>query len=148
MVDRLEQQPDVEPEDAPAAGASAVVPKANSSRRSFSNLRRELTDEELTSAAVQRMLLDEIERLDGECDDLRATREKFHACDKRVGVLEERFKSKISLEIMHVTCFLLAGSALGYAASNWSSQQNLSIVALTVGVILSIAGIAAKVIKP
>ena len=148
MVLGNKQQPDIEPEDTPATGAALVAPKGNSGRRSFSNLRRELTDEELTSAAVQRMLLDEIERLDSECDDLRVTRDKFHACDKRVGVLEERFKAKISLEIMHVTCFLLSGSALGYAASNWGSQPTVSMLALIFGGVLAVAGVVAKVVKP
>lgn len=148
MVLGNRQQPDIEPEDTPTAGAVAVASKGNSGRRSFSNLRRELTDEELTSAAVQRMLLDEIERLDSECDDLRVTRDKFYACDKRVGVLEERFKARISLEIMHVTCFLLSGSALGYAASNWASQPTVSILALIFGGVLAVAGVVAKVVKP
>lgn len=141
-------QPDIEPEDTPATGSAVVALKGNSGRRSFSNLRRELTDEELTSVAVQRMLLDEIERLDSECDDLRVTRDKFHACDKRVGVLEERFKAKISLEITHVTCFLLSGSALGYAASNWGSQPTVSMLALIFGGVLAVAGVVAKVVKP
>ncbi|WP_146222854.1 hypothetical protein [Pantoea sp. AG1095] len=142
------QQPDVEPSENVAALPATNTPKGNSGRRSFSNLRRELTDDELTSASVQRMLLDELERLDSECDNLRLVREKFHSCDKRVGVLEERFKAKVSLEIMHVTCFLLSGSALGYAASNWGAQPTVSILALIFGGVLAIAGVVAKVVKP
>lgn len=141
------QQPDVEPSE-PSETITAATPKGNSGRRSFSNLRRELTDEELTSAAVQRMLLDELERLDRECADLCLIRDRFHTCDKRVGILEERFKSKVSLEIMHVTCFLISGSSLGYAASNWGAQPTVSILALIFGGVLAIAGVVAKVVKP
>lgn len=148
MVLGNRQQPDVEPEDTLVTGAPIVASKGNSGRKSFSNLRRELSDEELTSAAVQRMLLDELERLDSECEDLRVIRDKYYASDKRVGVLEERFKSKISLEIMHVTCFLLSGSALGYAASNWGSQPTVSMLALIFGGVLAVAGVVAKVVKP
>lgn len=147
MSDGTGQQPDVEPSDSSAATVT-IAPKGNSGRRSFSNLRRELTDEELTSAAVQRMLLDELERLDRECGDLSSVREKFHTCDKRVGVLEERFKAKVSLEIMHVTCFLISGSALGYGTSNWGAQPTVSLLALIFGGVLAIAGVVAKVIKP
>ena len=143
----ISQQPDVEPSELPEA-AAVVTPKGNSGRRSFSNLRRELTDEELASPSVQRMLLDEIERLDGECGALCSIRDKFHISDKRVGVLEERFKSKVSFEIIHVTCFLISGSSLGYAASNWGTQPAVSYCALFVGGVLAIAGIAAKVVKP
>ena len=148
MAEGSKQQPDIEPDDAATPGRAAVAPKGNSGRRSFSNLRRELTDDELSTPAVQRMLLDEIERLDGECDDLRSTRDKYHSSDKRVGVLEERFKTKISLEIMHVVCFLLSGSALGYAASNWASQPTVSMLALIFGGVLAIAGVVAKVVRP
>ena len=141
-----EPQPDVEPSD--PSEVIAAAPKGNSGRRSFSNLRRELTDEELTSAAVQRMLLDELERLDRECADLGLIRERYHTCDKKVGVMEERFKTKVSLEIMHVTCFLISGSALGYAASNWVAQPTVSLLALVLGGVLAIAGVVAKVVKP
>lgn len=141
------QQPDVEPSD-PSEATASVTPKGSYGRRSFSNLRRELTDDELTSAAVQRMLLDELDRLDRECADLSIIRDQFHTCDKRVGVLEERFKTKVSLEIMHVTCFLISGSSLGYAASNWAAQPTVSLLALILGGVLAVAGVVAKVVKP
>ncbi|WP_175127813.1 hypothetical protein [Achromobacter piechaudii] len=140
---------DVEPEEPSARETAVPVSKGTSGRKSFSNLRRELSDEELSSPAIQRMLLDEIERLDSECGDLRVSRENFHRCDKRVGILEERFRTKVSLEIMHVTCFLLSGSAFGYAASNWTSPPTIvSVLALIFGGVLAIAGIVAKVVKP
>ncbi|HDV5085829.1 TPA: hypothetical protein RI355_002545 [Escherichia coli] len=148
MVFGNRHQPDTEPEEPVSVGIPTAVPKGNSGRKSFSNLRRELTDEELSSAAVQRMLLDEIERLDGECNDLRVIRDKFHTSDKLVGVLEEKFKTKIALEIMHVTCFLISGSAFGYATSNWSTQPTAAVLALAFGSALTVGGIAAKVVKP
>ncbi|MCW2484967.1 hypothetical protein J5069_03555 [Candidatus Symbiopectobacterium sp. NZEC127] len=148
MVEGNGQQPDIEPSDLSATSATAIAPKSNSGRRSLSNLRRELTDDELSSAAVQRMLLDELDRLDRECDDLRLVRDKFHTCDKRVGVLEERFKAKVSLEIMHVTCFLISGSSLGYATSNWGTQPTVSLLAFIFGGVLALAGVVAKVVKP
>lgn len=147
MSGGTEQQPDVEPSE-PSETVTAVTPKGNSGRRSFLNLRRELTDEELASPAVQRMLLDELERLDQECEDLRLFRDRFHTCDKLAGILEERFKSKVSLEIMHVTCFLISGSSLGYAASNWGAEPTVSILALIFGGVLAVAGVVAKVVKP
>ena len=142
-----QNSPDTEPEEG-AAPETAEAKKGTSGRRSFQNLRRELTDEELSSPAVQRMLLDEIERLDSECGDVRTLREKFHISDKKVGILEERFKTKVAIEIIHVACISLAGAALGYAASNWATQHTVSIIALVFGGVLLVAGLAAKVIKP
>jgi hypothetical protein len=141
-----EQQPDQEPLE-PGSGQSPIAAKGTSGRKSFSKLRRELSDEELASPAVQRMLLDEIERLDSALTDLRQFRERFHATDKQLGALQERFKSKISIEILHITCFAMGGAAIGYATSNWSSQPVGSLF-LAFGAVLVVAGIIAKAVKP
>jgi hypothetical protein len=147
MSNSKQLPPDVEPEEPRNREPGAPAVKGTSRRRSFKNLRREMVDEELSSPAVQRMLIDDIERLEDECEELRVCQQKFHDSDKRCGVLEEKFRSKISLEIMHVTCFLISGSVIGYAASNWTSQP-VATLALILGGILAIAGVVAKMIKP
>jgi len=74
MVDEDNQE--LAPEE---PGEDVSVSKSKG-RRAFRNLRRELTDDELASAAVQRMLIDDIERLEvdngelGEYQDKRKTR--------------------------------------------------------------------------
>lgn len=145
MTDQKNESPDVEPQE-PTDVEAQSLQKGTSGRKSFSKLRRELTDEELSSPAVQRMLLDEIERLDIECRSLAVFRDKFHTSDKSEGILQEKLKSKIAIEVTHVACVAVGGGALTFAPTIWSSQPSAAITAILGGVIL-LAGIAAKAIK-
>ncbi|QFY43628.1 hypothetical protein F6R98_14180 [Candidatus Methylospira mobilis] len=146
MVDLNTDLPDTEPQEI-LNGVPQPVVKGSSSRKSFAKLRRELSDEELSSPAVQRMLIDEIERLDSERIELASFRTKFHDSDKRAAILEERFKSKVSIEIIHVACITVGAGALGYAPSIWQTQPT-AWMATIFGVVLIVAGLAAKAVKP
>lgn len=146
MKESTQELPDIEPQE-PSDGTTPAVPKGTSGRKSFAKLRRELSDEELSSTAVQRMLLDEIERLDKERSDLASYRNKFHESDKRAGILEERFKGKIAIEIIHAACITVGAAALGYAPSIWQNQPT-ALMAAIFGVVLILAGLAAKAVKP
>ena len=60
----------------------------------MSNVRRELSEEELSSPAVQRMLLDELDRLETEAGELKEFKEfkdRFYSADKDAAVLESGF---------------------------------------------------------
>lgn len=142
----VNSEPDVEPQEV-AEGAPQLASKGTSSRKSFLKLRRELSDEEASSPAVQRMLLDEIERLDAERGELASFRNKFHESDKRAAILEEKFRGKISTEIIHVACITVGAAALGYAPSIWQTQP-MAWMSTIFGVVLIIAGLAAKAVKP
>jgi hypothetical protein len=145
MVETPIDQMDVEPEEPLGLRPSESV-KPKSGRRSFSKLPRELSEKELTSPAVQKMLVDEIERLEAECDDFSSYRPKFHDADKRAAVLEEKFKGKISADILQTGCLTVGAAALGYAPSISTEQPSAWMVAIF-GVVLLVAGIAAKAVK-
>lgn len=146
MAEQNPEQPDVEPQEPPGDEQPPAI-KGTSGRKSFAKLRRELSDDELASPAVQRMLIDEIERLDSERIDLSSYRTKYHDSDKRAAVLDEKFKGKIAIEIIHVACITVGAAALGYAPSIWQSQPTAWIVAIF-GLVLVLAGIIAKAVKP
>ena len=59
------------PDQEPAGGGVRPVISAEKGRRSFAKLRRELSDDELSSPAVQRLLIDDIERLEREVAELK-----------------------------------------------------------------------------
>ena len=119
--------------------------KEKIARKSFSKLRRELNDEESLSPGVQRMLIDEIDRLESQCQENSSYREKYHEVDKRVGVLEEKAKTQISVEIIHIACMTVGAAAIGYAPSIWSSPQGW--ISLVFGAVLVICGLVAKAVK-
>ncbi|ASU40505.1 hypothetical protein hmeg3_20850 [Herbaspirillum sp. meg3] len=93
------------------------------------------------------MLIDEIERLDAERSDLASFRGKFHEADKSAAILEEKFKGKISIEIIHIACITVGAAALGYAPSIWQMQPTAWMTGIF-GVVLIVAGLAAKAVKP
>lgn len=146
MVDSTTELPDTEPQEI-SEGAPQLISKGTSGRKSFAKLRRELSDDELSSSAVQRMLIDEIERLDAERIELSSFRNRFHDSDKRAAILEERFKGKISIEIVHIACMTTGAAALGYAPSIWQAGP-AGWMAAIFGVVLILAGLAAKAVKP
>ena len=90
-------RPDQEPGSTEALESSTSAPK---SRQSLSKLRRELSEEELASPAVQRLLIEDLERLERQNAELQDYRVNFHERDKRVGVLEEKIKKSLAGEIV------------------------------------------------
>jgi len=145
MSDTLDPR-DLEPEEPGGERAPEAV-KPVSGRRSFSKLPRELSEKELASPAVQKMLVDEIERLESECDEMSAYRPKFHEADKRAAIMDEKFKGKMAIEILHVGCVTVGSAALGYAPSITTGQPTAWMVAIF-GLVLVTAGLAAKAVKP
>ena len=141
MPEKLES-PDVEPED---TGEGFPI-SSHKGRRAFTNVRRELSDEELSSPAIQRMLIDDIERLEEEKYDLSEYQEKYHEADKNAAILEEKLKSSVTQEIVFGVCLTVGAASLGYAPSVWDNQPT-GWISIAFGAFLIIGGIASKVVK-
>jgi hypothetical protein len=102
-----------------------------------------LTDDELSSPAIQRLLLDELDRLEREVSEQSQFRDRYHEADKRASVLEEKVKHWEATEIAHILC-LTAGSALiGYAPSVWDHPP-VGYLAIAIGAVLVIGAVIAK----
>ncbi|MDQ2975980.1 MAG: hypothetical protein M3R69_11300 [Acidobacteriota bacterium] len=115
-------------------------------RRSFSKLRRELSDDELLSPAIQRMLLDEIERLDKQVSGLENYRKGFYESDKRAAVLEQKVNRSLSSELIFGVCLCVGAASLGYAPAVWKSQPS-GYLAIAFGVILIIGGTLSRLMR-
>ena len=105
---------DAESEEPTSGGLTQTersVTKAK--RQSFGGLRRQLSEEELSGPGVQKMLLDEIDRLDGELVQASDMAEKFHVADKDAAILRERFKSHTALELISTASLTVGSVALG-----------------------------------
>jgi len=114
--------------------------------RALSNVKRELSDEELSSPGVQKMLLNELERLWRENEELSGYRNEFHEADKKVSVLEEKLKRNIALEIVSLSCIAIGAAALVYAPVAWDHQPN-GWIAVVFGGLATIAGVGAKAVE-
>ena len=137
-----QDQPDTEPEDT----GDGVPVSHSKGRRAFRNVRRELSDEELSSPAVQRMLIDDIERLEKEKYELSEYQDRYHEADKKSAILQEKVKSSVSQEIIFAVCLTVGAASLGYAPSVWSSQPT-GWISIAFGVVLIVGGIASKMVK-
>jgi hypothetical protein len=120
--------------------------KGKSRRKALTSLRRELSDKELLSPAVQKLLLDEIDRLEEENTELAGYRSRFYDADKKAAVLNQKQNINGAHEIISLACITIGGAALGYAPSVWSSQPT-GAISLIFGLVLVVAGILAKAIK-
>jgi hypothetical protein len=117
-------------------------------RKALSRLKRELSEEELGTTGVQKMLIAEVERLDDERDALVHYRDDYYETSIKLAVSSEKLKEKKAAEIIVTACSTLGGAALGYAPAVWDLQHPLtSGVAIVIGLALILVGIAAKVVR-
>ena len=135
----LEPQPD-------EAGAQPVAPPVPKARKALSRLKRELSDDELSSPGVQKLLVEELERVEEEKRELEKYRDKYHTTDRQVAVLEEKLKRTLAGEVLSSGCLTIGAAALGYAPAVWSAQPT-GWIALAFGVVLVAVGTLARVVR-
>ena len=90
------------------------------------------------------MLLDEVDRLDSEVTRLRSFEVRFHAADKQVGILVEKRRAEIAVEVLYSVCVGLGTGLLFYVPS---LEDTLQVPAIATGVVLILGAVAAKVIR-
>ena len=129
---------------APAPACEGTPPSGR--RQALRDLRRQLTDQDLTSPGAQKLLLDELERVDAECELLRGYVTRFHDADKRAAVLEERLRTQTALEVAFGVGVGVGGAIVGLAPSFWASPPR-GYIALGVGLLLVLGGTVARVVK-
>jgi len=137
-------------------GAKAI--KANESiipSSPYSNIKREITEDDLKSPAVQRILLGEIDKLENRNIDLEFSfknsvsnydilKDKYHNRDKEAEILSEKLKTHKSQEILYSFCLTSGSIIIGLAKTVWAEY---GILFLGIGLFLIIGGIITKAIK-
>jgi hypothetical protein len=111
----------------------------------YSKLRRELTDDELSNPAVQKLLISEIDKLEIKIAQLEDIEKDFHSVDKEKAVLQEKIKTHNSLEILYSFCLSVGSAILGL--SSMFKIAETGWIFLLVGGLLIIGGILSKYIK-
>lgn len=106
----------------------------------FSRLNRVLTEEDLKSPGVRKMLigqLDEYEQCKGELSDYR---DRFHAKDKEAAILTEKIAGFITFEWLYSLLLTLGSILIGF----YASQSDQGILLLIVGIITVIVAVILK----
>jgi hypothetical protein len=136
---------DVQPDE---VGSKPITTEdAPKSHRAFSRLKRELSDDELSSPGVQKLLLDYLAQAEDENATLKPFRDKYYDADKRNGVLEEKLKAEVAAEVLSTGTIAIGAAALVYGPSVWSTQPTTGTIAVSFGAVLTAVGIFAKVIR-
>jgi hypothetical protein len=115
-------------------------------REAFRNIFRQLSSEELSNPGVQKLLLDDLERAESECELLQTYVERFHDADKRAAVLEERLNKQTAFDILFTVCIGLGGAIMGVAPLFWG-QGSKGPITLWIGILLVIGSAVARVVK-
>jgi hypothetical protein len=122
----------------------------------YSNIKREITEEDLKSPAVQRILLSEVDKLEKKNVELdeqlrlnqmshKTLQTEFHEIDKKKEILEEKFKTSKSQEILYSFCLTSGSIMIGLAKIVW--EHGLGALFISIGFFLIIGGIISKAIK-
>lgn len=131
---------DVEP------AASEAAPHIKSSNKAFSKLATELSDDDLSSPGVQKMLLAEIDRLASTEASANKYQDKFHEKDKECAVLKEKEKTFVFSEVLYSVSLTLGAALIGITPSLTSTNISPAVVGV-IGGLLVIGAVVAKVVK-
>ena len=133
--------PNLAPEARPTAPASGRRP-------SFRDIRRQLTEDELKQTGVQKLVIEDFERSEIECETLRTYIERYHEKDKEVARLTEKLKTNLAVEILTSVGLAGGGSIVSLATLFWDPNDHTKgIAALGVGFLFLIGAGVAKALQ-
>src|SRR5262249_49980870 len=81
-------------------------------RRAFANIRRELTEEELGSLGVQRLITNEGDQTEAENVELKEFRRLYFECKQECAVLKEHARKTAAHRLLSSLCLTVAGAFL------------------------------------
>lgn len=125
--------------------ATAAV-ATSGKRQAFSNIRRQLSEIDLASPGVQKMLLEELDRAESQCEVAEGFRERFHAADKEAAVLREKLKTVTAMEVFFGLGVAIGSIMIGLAPYFWD-QKAKGVLTLAIGTVVLIGSAVARKIK-
>lgn len=134
----------------PVPADVAAATQAKEPARAFlQSARRNLSDEELATAAARRFLIADLERLDQECAELQSYAEKYHDQRVTIAILTADAKKSKWNEILSFVCLSVGSAGLGAAPSYLTLKDGaaLGYMLLAFSIILIAGGIASRVYK-
>ena len=135
-----------ETEEPQGDGGSDGAPKSKGRRQSFGKVRRELTEDELGSSGVQKMMLDELDRMDGAEAELKTISQKYSESQSSLAVATEKLKTHHAFDVLSTGTVAVGTLTFGAA---FSSGDNIKLfwTLIAISIMLVCVGIAAKVLR-
>jgi hypothetical protein len=135
VAENIDPQPD-------ETGAQPVASHQAKSRKALSRVIRELTDPELASPGVQKMLIEELEEAQEKSRELESYRDRYHEEARRAAVLEIKAQRSRAWEILSTISIAMGTLIMGHAPTLWRVQPS-GWLALICGGVLIVIGIIA-----
>ena len=110
----------------------------------YARVQRLLSEEDMSSPAVQKLLLNENARMNKEIEKLHLVEEKYHNRDKEAAILEEKLKKSAGSEILYTICTGGGSALVGFSKAFW---DNNGWVLLVMGFVFVICGLSFKFVK-
>ena len=141
---KLDSKEDATADEEPKEPATRAVDQIKG-RRSLSRMRPELTDEELASSGVAKILNDDVERLERDVANFRNFEKLFHEKDLEVAVLKEKQRKSTAVEVTSSSALAIGALLAGMAPTGWDNQP-AGAALLFGGIVVLIMGIVSKVV--
>jgi hypothetical protein len=142
-------EPQVEPEineDAKVIVEETTVPTSGK-RQSLLNIRRQLTNEELSQSGTQKMLLEMLEEAENHGESMKNFEAKYYTADKQSAILNEKLNADRSIEVFFGTGIGLGGAILGLSPFFWSLGSIYGALCLLLGICLILGASIGRAIK-
>ena len=108
----------------------------------YSKIRRDITDDDLANTAVQKLLLNEIDKLEISLAKLEGFQNQFYIIDKEKCILEEKLRLSTSNEVIYSFCLAVGSGIMGL--SSLSKLKEQWWIFLVVGGLLIIGAILSR----
>lgn len=110
----------------------------------YAKVQRLLSEEDMNSPAVQKLLLNENARMNKEIEKLHLVEERYYNRDKEAAILEEKLKKSTGVEILYTICTGGGSALVGFSKAFW---DNNGWVLLAMGFVFIICGLVFKFVK-
>lgn len=135
-----------EPRELAERGSDEDRSRSGKGRHPYRRLPRELTEEELATSGVQKLILHENDQLWEQNYELQGFRDRFHETDKEVAVLRERHKEAAAQDIVLGATLAIGALIIGFVPSLWApiEEAPTGLIALVVGAVLVLGSVGAR----
>ena len=117
MHDDLVQTVSKDVGEGKAVSSSSSIPASP-----FANIKRELTEDELSNSAVIRLLISEYDRMERDLSRMQKYEELYHSKDKESAVLSEKVKTSTASDVIYTFCEAGGSALMGISSLFWNQK--------------------------
>ena len=140
------QKKDTEPRAPVPSTADTEVPSSGR-RAAFRDVRRQLTDEDLSAPGAQKLLLEMLEQAEEERESLRGFVVRYHESDKKAAILAEKLLTHTAIAGVCGAGVGRGGAILGLSPVLGQDKPTYGIITAVVGLALFLGAIAGRIVK-